>query len=263
MHMWKLIRPLAIFDIESTGVNPRVDRIIELCVVTIRPDQSRHTSTWRFNPEMPIPPGATTIHGITDADVADAPVFRDRIDAVTAAFEGCDLAGYNLLRFDIPILEEEYKRAGRVFETESRYVVDAQRIFHQKEPRDLTAALAFYCGDEHLDAHGAEGDVLATIRVLEGQFERYPDIPRDVAGLDDYCNPRDPEWADRTGRLKWQNGQIVINFGQKKNTPLKDAIANEPRYIEWILRNNFPPDTRELIEAAREGHWPTPPETAG
>lgn len=253
-------RPLAFFDIESTGTSPRADRIIEIAIVTVLPDGSSESYTRRVNPGIPIPPETTAIHGISDEDVADCPPFADIAKEIEAQLEGCDLAGYNVNRFDIPMLVEEFLRAGLSFDIAARRIVDAQTIFHKREPRDLTAALSFYCGEMHLDAHGAEADVMATIRVLEGQFEHYGDLPHDVAALDALCNPRDPSWADRTGRLRWVDGEIVINFGKKKGMSLRALIEKEPNYIKWLLRSDFPRDTIDLVQQAVEGTWPEPPE---
>ncbi len=255
----KLTRPLAVFDIEATGTSPRADRIVELAVVKVLADRSRQSRTWRVNPEMPIPAEATRIHGITDADIAAAPKFREIAAEVLDFLQDCDLCGYNVLRFDIPLLAEECIRAGVNLGIESRRVVDVQRIFHRREPRDLTAALAFYCGELHLDAHGAEADVLATLRVLDGQYQRYSDLPVTVEDLDAYCNPRHPEWADKTGRLKWQNNEIVLNFGKKKGVSLRTLVRDDTDFIRWMLRSDFPRDTREIIEKAVAGQWPQPP----
>ncbi len=259
MYYWKLERPLAIFDIEATGISPRSDRIVELAVARVMPDGARRDVTYRINPGMPIPPEATAIHGIRDADIAKCPSFGELADEIASALDGCDFGGYNLLRFDIPMLVEEFRRAGRTFDVDGRRVIDAQRIFHTREPRDLTAALAFYCGEMHLDAHGAAADVDATIRVFQGQFQRYRDLPRDIVALDALCNPHDPAWADRTGKLKWQNGEIVVNFGRNAGTLLRELVAREPRFIEWLLRNDFPADTREIVQNASQGKWPVPP----
>jgi DNA polymerase III subunit epsilon len=255
----RLDKPLAVFDIEATGISPRADRIIELAIVKLMPDNSRAHHVFRMNPGMPIPPEASAIHGITDADVAGWPLFGSKAAEILEALAGCDLAGYNVLRYDIPMLVEEFARVNIKFDLEERRVVDAQRIFHRREPRDLTAALLFYCGDAHLDAHGAEADALATIRVLEGEFRRYPDLPHTVADLADYCDPRDPSWVDRTGKLRWVNGQVVINFGKKKGEPLRVSVEKDPGFINWILRSDFPRDTREIVEAALNGRWPVPP----
>ncbi len=253
-----LDRPLAFLDIEATGTNPRSDRIVELALVILTPEKKRSSHVFRVNPGIPIPPEATSVHGITDADVKDCPPFARISGKVADLLEGADLCGYNIIRFDLPLLVEEFHRAGFVFDMEKHRVIDPQRIFHQKEPRDLTAALSFYCGQMHFNAHNAESDAIATMMVLEGQLMRYGDLPRDVEGLHRYCNPRDPSWVDRTGKLRWVEGEIVINFGRKKGTPLKDVIAQDRAFIEWILRQDFPRDTQEIIKNAVEGKWPQP-----
>ncbi len=258
----ELERPLAVFDIESTGVSPQSDRIIELAVVRLTPGGKSESKVWRVNPGMPIPCEATAIHGIGDADVADCPLFPDIADAAYAMLDGCDLAGYNVLRFDIPMLIEEFRRADVRFDVEGRRVVDAQRIFHRREPRDLAAALSFYCGLPHTHAHSAMDDVTATIQVMEGQFRRYGDLPRSVSALHEYCDPRKPFWADRAGRLKWMHGRVVLNFGRQKGTPLKDLVEHNPGFLQWILRSDFPRDTKDIVSAAMEGRYPEPPAAA-
>lgn len=256
---WKLDRPLAVIDIESTGPIPRSDRIIDLAVIRIDLDGRRETRTYRVNPGVPIPEETTRIHGITDADVAGSPPFASIAPAVFALLDACDLAGYNSTRFDVPMLVEEFLRAGLTFDVERRRLIDAQRIFHRKEPRDLTAALAFYCGETHTGAHGAEADALATLRVFEGQYQRYPDLPVDMDRLHDFCNPRRPGWVDRAGRLKWAGGEVVLNFGQKKGLSLRTIVRDDPAFIRWMLRSDFPTDTRQIVEDAMRGKWPTPP----
>lgn len=251
--------PLATFDIEATGIGTRTDRIVEICIIKLMPDGTQTTHTYRINPQIPIPAETTAIHGITDADVATCPTFTELADELLELLKGCDLAGYNLLRFDIPMLVEEFRRAGRKFDPDACRVIDVQRIFHQREPRDLSAALKFYCGTEHTGAHGAEADVVATIQVLQGQLERYQDLPADIEELDKYCNQRDPSWVDRSGRLRWLNGEVSINFGRKKGISLRELIQTDSGFIDWILRSDFPADVRDLIEAAREGNYPSPP----
>lgn len=259
MSELKLDKPLAFFDIEATGISPRADRIVDLAVIKLYADGKRETLTFRVNPGMPIPEEATRIHGITDQDVADCPSFKDIAEDVNNAFKECDLAGYNIVRFDIPMLVEEFMRAGIEFDVDSRRLIDVQRIFHRKEPRDLTAALSFYCGELHVDAHGAEADVIATIRVLDGQFERYEDLPGDMNALHDFCNPRDPLWVDRQGRLRWSNGEVALNFGKKKGQLLRKIVEEDPGFIKWMLRSDFPADTRQIVEDATRGIWPKPP----
>lgn len=255
----KLERPLACFDIESTGTNPRADRIIDLAIVKMLPRGPSEKFTFRLNPEMPIPPDSTAVHGIKDADVAGCPTFKQSAQQIAAVLENCDLTGYNILRFDIPLLCEEFVRAGIPFSTDGRRILDAQRIYHKREPRDLSAALRFYCNEMHLGAHGALEDVLATIRVLEGQFERYSDLPTGLDELDEYCNPRDPSWVDKTGRFKWTNGEITINFGRKQGQKLKDLVLNDTGFLQWMLKADFPRETQEIVQNALKGKYPAAP----
>ena len=255
----KLDRPLAVFDIESTGTNRRTDKIIDLAIVKLWPDGRRETHEFRFDPERPIPAEATAIHGISQSDVQGYPPFRQRAADVLAVLQDCDLAGYNVLGFDIPLLVEEFARAGVVWSVEGRRVFDAQRVFHKKVPRDLTAALAYYCGEMHVDAHGALGDVEATLRVLEGQLVKYPDLTHDLDGLDNICNPRDPAWVDRSGKLKWVDGEVTLNFGKYQGRKLREAVQQEPNLVRWMLRADFPQDTRDIVQSALNGKYPAPP----
>jgi DNA polymerase-3 subunit epsilon len=258
----ELSRPLAVFDIEATGISTQSDRIIELAIVRMMPDGSHDTKIFLVNPGMPIPPESTRIHGFSDEDVVDAPLFSAVASEIAEVLDNCDLAGFNVTRFDIPMLLEEFKRVDLVFDIESRRVVDAQRIFHQREPRDLTAALAFYCNEMHLNAHGAAPDAEATARIIEAQLEHYKDLPRDVASLDDYCNPREPEWVDRMGRLKWVGDEVVLNFGKKKGTALRVLVRDDPGFIKWMLRSDFPSDVKDILENAQGGEWPELPKPA-
>ncbi|MCX6991778.1 MAG: 3'-5' exonuclease [Kiritimatiellaeota bacterium] len=261
MTQLKLERPLAVLDIESTGINPRMDRIIDLAIVKLFPDGRREQHVFRVNPEIPIPAETTAIHNITNADVAHAPPFRQMAAAILEILADCDLGGFGVVRFDIPMLAEEFARAGVEFNPDNRRIVDAQRIYHKKEPRDLSAALTFYCGEMHLGAHGAEADALATLAVLEAQLQKYADLPHSLDELDKYCNPpRNPAWADRTGKLKWQNGELLINFGvQNIGRKLKDLVRDNPKFLMWILKSDFPADTKRIVADALEGRFLTPP----
>lgn len=256
--MMHLDRPLAFFDIESTGLNPLNDRIIDLAVVKLLPDGSRESITFRVHPGVPIPSDATRIHGISDADVAGAPPFKDKVQEVIATFEGCDLAGYNMVRYDLPLLSAECARAGQPFDASGRRFIDAQRIFHQRERRDLTAALKFYCGEDHAGAHSALDDVEATIKVLEGQYVKYPDLPPEPDALHAYCNPVDPSHIDREGKLRWRDGDMVIGFGKNSGVKVSDLVRNDPGYLRWILAKDFPEDTKGLVRQALEGKYPEP-----
>lgn len=255
----KLHRPLAIFDIESTGISPRVDRIIELAIIRIHPEGRIENRTWLVNPTIPIPLETTAIHGISDEHVADCPTFTDIARDVQDYLENCDLGGFNVDRFDIPMLCEEFQRSGIFFDVDSRRVIDAQKIFHQREPRTLSAALSFYCDEEHTDAHGALPDADATLKVLSGQFARYGDLPLDIEELDRLLNPRDPFAADRSGKLRWLDGEIIINFGRKKGKRVRDLAEQDPGYLKWILKSDFPMDTRKIVEDALNGRFPDPP----
>ena len=257
----KLERPLAVLDIESTGLNPRMDRIIDLAIIKLFPDGRREQHTFRVNPEIPIPAETTAIHHITNADVAHVPPFREVAAAILEVLADCDLGGFNVVRFDVPMLAEEFARAGFQFDLDNRRIVDAQRIYHKKEPRDLSAALSFYCGEMHLGAHGAEADTLATVAVLEAQLQKYTDLPRSMDELDKYCNPpRNPAWADRMGKLKWQNGELLINFGvQNIGRKLKDLVRDNSKFLKWILKSDFPADTKRIVADALEGRLPVQP----
>ncbi len=247
---------MAVLDLETTGTNRVRDRIIDLALVIIRPDEKRETFTYRVNPGIPIPPAATNIHGIRDEDVADAPSFKDQAPEIRSRLEGCDLAGFNAARYDIPLLCEEFARAGIPFSMEGRRIVDAQILFHLKEPRDLSAALMYYCGAKHDGAHGALDDVEATIQVLEAQLERYPDLPRTVRELDALCNPREADWVDQGGRLKWEGDEIVINFGAKGGIRLRDLVQKDTGYLNWMLTRDFPEEVKAIIRGALNGQYP-------
>jgi DNA polymerase-3 subunit epsilon len=255
-----LDRPLVVFDIESTGVSARKDRIIELAAVKITPAGEEIRQCWLLNPTVPIPPETTAIHGISDDIVKDCPTFAEKAAEIEAFFHGCDLSGFNADRFDIPCLEEEFARVGINFASSARRHLDVQRIYHRKEPRDLTAAVRFYCGRGHEGAHGAEADTQATFDVLKAQLARYDDLPRSVAELDEYLVPRDPLNADRNGLVRWRDGDWCVNFGKKKGEPLKKLLLNEPNYLKWILKGDFDTDVRMIVQDLLEnGRLPPAP----
>ena len=261
MSNLKLERPLAIFDLEATGLNARADRIVEISIVKLMPDGSHEVHTFRVNPEMPIPMESQAIHGISDADVADCPTFDSLAPKINELLADCDLGGFSVINFDIPMLEEEFMRARITFDMTDRRIVDAQRIFHKKEPRNLTAAVKFYCNDTLENAHGAEADAVATMRVIEGQLEKYSDLPTDVDGLDKFSTARDVSWADRSGKLKWINGDIAINFGKKRGKTLRTLAEDDRSYLRWIMKSDFPRDTQEIVSNAMEGTFPDAPAT--
>ena len=244
----KLVRPLVVFDIESTGVSPRKDRIIELAAIKLMPDGEEISKCWLMNPGVPIPPETTAIHGISDEIVKDCPTFADKAEEIFEFFRGCDLSGFNADRFDIPCLEEEFARVGMVFAPSARKHVDVQRIYHKKEPRDHSAAVRFYLGRNHDGAHGAEADTRATLEVLKAQMAKYSDLPATVDEMDEYLVPHDPMNADRAGTLRWKDGELTINFGKKKGESLKKLLLNEPNYLKWILKGDFDTEVRMIIK---------------
>ncbi len=254
----KLERPLIVFDLETTGVDTQRDRIIELAALKIWPDGEREEKVRRFNPGIPIPKEATAVHGITDADVKDEPPF-DKVargsKGIASYFTGCDLAGYNVINFDIPMLAAEFKRAGEKLDVTKISVVDSFRIFKIREPRDLSGALRFYCGQEHAEAHSAMGDVKATLSVLEAQLNRYRDLPSTPRELDSAV--RDPEEVDRRGKLKWIDGEVAVNFGRHKSKTLKYLAREEPDYLRWMIDNGVVEDAVHHLHDALLGHFAT------
>ena len=256
-HDWKLDRPLAFFDIEATGISPRTDRIVELAIVKLLPPHGKaENHVYRVHPEMPIPPESTKIHGITDEDVKDCPTFDQIAPEIIEILRDCDLGGYNIIRFDIPMLTEEFIRSKIRFDANNRRIIDAQRIFHKREPRDLAAALRYYCNAEHENAHGALADTEATVNVVIGQLKMYEDLPADIGELAEYCNPRDPSWVDQLGRIKWEGSEAVLNFSKKKGMSLRELSKDDPGFLRWIIRSDFPMDTREIAKDALEGIFP-------
>jgi len=256
----KLNAPLVVFDIESTGISPRKDRIIELAAIRVLPDGTEEERCWLLNPTIPIPPETTAIHGITDAIVKDCPTFADLADEIFEFFRDATLSGFNADRFDIPCLEEEFARVGKNLGASTRRHVDVQRIYHRMEPRDLTAAVRFYLGRDHAGAHGAEADTRATLEVLKAQLERYPELPTTDTEMDEYLVPHDPTNVDRQGLLKWKNGDIVVNFGKKRGESLKRLCLDEPNFLRWIIKGDFDTEVRMIARDLLEnGRLPTAP----
>ena len=254
----KLTRPMICFDLETTGLNPTKDRIMELCMIKVHPNGDRDVKTRRLNPQQPISKEASEITGITDDDVKDSPTFKSIAKSLLQFIEGCDLSGYNLIRFDIPVLVEEFKRVGLELDLTEVNVVDVQRIYHKREPRTLEAALKHYCGEELAGAHAAENDVEATIKVLEGQLEMYDDLEPELETLAAYC--KDDRWADNSGRLHWVEGEAAIAFGKHAGTKLRVLATKERGFLDWVLKKEFPEDVKAIIKDALNGKFLTKPE---
>ncbi|HMR46299.1 MAG TPA: exonuclease domain-containing protein [Bacteroidia bacterium] len=247
----KLHRPLAFFDLETTGVVIGMDRIVELGILKILPDGTKTNKTWRINPEMHIPEAVSKIHGIYDKDVADCPTFKEVANDVNHYLQNVDLAGYNSNRFDVPLLVDEFLRAGIEFDIRDRKLIDVQHIFHKMEQRTLIAAYKFYCNKELIDAHSAEADVRATYEVLEAQLERYSDqLQPDASFLHSFCN--NIKNVDLAGRIVYDDKKReVFNFGKYKGRLVADVFKTDPSYYDWMLKGDFSRDTKQVVTALR------------
>ena len=252
-----LNRPIIFFDIESTGLSPVKDRIVEISLLKVYPDGREESKTRRINPECPIPPETTAIHGISDDEVMDCPTFRQIAKSLASEFVGCDIAGYNSNRFDIPMLAEEFIRAGVEINLGQYRFVDVQNIFHKMEQRTLEAAYRFYCNEELKDAHSAEADTRATYEVLKAQLDRYPDqLQNNIEFLAQFSQQN--RNVDLAGRIILNDkSEPIINFGKHKGRSVQEVLLQEPGYYGWILGSDFPEDTKKhftrlYLEATRK-----------
>lgn len=241
-----LKRPIAFIDLETTGINVSTDRIVELSVLKISPNGKEEWMTTRVNPGMPIPPKTTAIHGIKDEDVAKSPTFKEVARNLTAFLEGCDLAGYNAIKFDLPVLAEEFLRANIDFSFRKRRYVDVQVIYHKKEQRTLSAAYQFYCKKDLENAHSSKADTAATFEILKSQLERYKDLENDVEKLADFSSFNNN--VDFAGRIILdENGVEVFNFGKHKGKPVEVVFNEEPSYYSWMMNGEFPLYTKKVL----------------
>ena len=246
----KLERPVVFFDLETTGTNILNDRIVELSAVKLMPDGNRVVKTVRVNPTIPIPEEASAVHHIYDEDVADKPTFAAYSKSIAQFFSGCDIAGFNSNRFDVPLLDQEFERAGIDFDFEGVRFIDVQTIFHKKEPRTLVAAYKFYCDKNLEEAHSAEADTLATYEVLKAQLDRYPELQNDVAALAEFST-RD-KTADYAGRILInEKGEEVFGFGKYKGRKVEEIFDSEPSYYAWMMNGDFPLYTKKVITEIR------------
>ena len=241
----KLTRPIAFIDLETTGINITTDRIVELAIVKISPDGSKLVKRKLVNPLMPIPESSSVIHGITDEMVKDAPSFKQISNEVKQFIEGADLGGYNSNRFDIPMLLEEFLRAGIEYSVDGKRLVDVQKIFHMMEQRTLSAAYKFYCSKTLEGAHGAEADATATWEVLEAQLERYPQIGDSVESIVKFTGEDDI--VDFARRFVKDKGIEVFNFGKHKGKPVAQVLREEPQYYDWMMKGDFPINTKQKL----------------
>lgn len=259
----KLNRPLVVFDLETTGIVVGHARIVEIALVKLHPDQQRETFLRRINPGIPIPAETTKIHGISDEDVKDCPTFKELAPSILQFIQNCDLAGFNMLKFDFPLLVEEFLRAGIEFDTRHPRLVDVQNIFHKMEQRTLAAAYRFYCDKELINAHSAEADTLATLEILQSQIERYENtVFRDKEGRESVPVKNDIKalhefsivhpFADLVGHLIFnEKGVEVFNFGKHKAKAVSDVFQQEPSYYNWMMNSDFPESTKRVITAIK------------
>lgn len=246
----QLKKPIIFFDLETTGLNLTQDRIVEVSIIKVMPNGEEIRRTRRVNPEMHIPEEATATHHITDDDVKDEPTFKQIAKSLAQLFVGCDIAGFNSNRFDIPMLDQEFQRANVDFDFSNARFVDVQTIFHKKEPRNLVAAYKFYCGKDLNDAHSAAADTDATYEVLKAQLDRYDDLPAEIEKLAEFSSQH--RNVDFMGRLIYDDKKReVINFGKYKGQVAQDVLARDPSYYDWIMKGDFTKNTKDCFTRIR------------
>ncbi|NJB81720.1 3'-5' exonuclease [Wenyingzhuangia aestuarii] len=246
----ELTRPIAFFDLETTGINIAKDRIVEISILKVFPNGNKESKTWLVNPEMEIPAASSEIHGITNEKVATEPTFKQLAPQVHELIKGCDLAGFNSNRFDVPLLAEEMLRVGVDFDLDNVKFVDVQTIFHKKEQRTLTAGYKFYCDKDLEGAHSAEADTNATYEILLAQIEKYDDIGTNVADLSAYSSHK--KRADFAGFIQFNDkDEEVFTFGKYKNRTVLEVLAENPGYYNWIMNADFPLYTKKVLTSIR------------
>ncbi len=245
-----LKNPIIFFDLETTGINVASDRIVEISYLKVDLNGNESSRTLRVNPGRPIPQEASNIHGISDDDVKDSPGFNELGKTIARDFEGCDLAGYNSVKFDIPLLAEEFLRAGIEIDLMRRKFVDVQIIFMKMEQRTLAAASKFFLGKELKDAHSAEADTMATYEILQAQLERYSNLENDIGMLAEFsAHNRNVDFA---GRIIYNDEDVeVFNFGKHKGKPVADVLANDPGYYGWMMKGDFPLYTKKVLTSIK------------
>ena len=243
----KLEKPIIFFDLETTGLTIGKDHIVELCYIRLEPNGNERAETIRFNPGIHISKESSDIHGITDSDVKDCSTFAEKAEELAKVFEGCDLAGYNSNRFDVPMLAEEFALCGIDIHINERRLVDVQNIFHKMEQRTLVAAYKFYCGKNLENAHSALADTKATLEVLEAQLDRYSELKNDVAFLADFSQLF--RGVDLALRFVYDENNVeIINFGKYKGQAVKDVLKKDPNFKHWMLQGDFTHNTKQTLE---------------
>ncbi|WP_457611076.1 3'-5' exonuclease [Lutibacter sp.] len=252
----KLKKPIIFFDLETTGINIAKDRIVEISILKVFPNGNKESKTWLVNPEMEIPKEASDIHGITNEKVVTEPTFNELASEISKMIEGCDLAGFNSNRFDIPLLAEEMLRAEVDFNMNDRVAIDVQVIFHKKEERTLSAGYQFYCGKNLENAHSAEADTNATYEILKAQLDKYDDLENNVKFLNEYSTFK--KRADFAGFILFDDdGEEIFTFGKYKNHKVKDVLKKDKGYFSWIQNADFPLYTKKVLAEIKEKVFPT------
>jgi DNA polymerase-3 subunit epsilon len=245
-----LKRPICFFDLEATGTSVTQDRIVEISILKVFPNGNRESKTWLVNPGMTMSAEVIAIHGISDEKVANEPSFKDLAHRVLDMIKDSDLAGYNSNRYDIPLLAEEFLRAGIDFEMGKRVAIDVQNIFHKKEQRTLSAAYKFFCDQELINAHSAEADTMATYEILKSQLDRYDDLENDMNSLSEFSNRF--RAADFAGFIIFNDDDIeCFSFGKYKNQSVEEVLQKDPGYYGWIQKADFPLYTKKVLTAIK------------
>lgn len=262
MFKLNLKNPLVVFDLEATGTKISEDRIVEIALIKLMPDGTKEEKSRRINPTIPIPIESSLIHGIYDEDVKDEPSFKQIGKSLADFLQGCDLAGFNIIKYDVPLLVEEFLRANIEFDIDDRKLIDAQKIFHLMEKRNLSAAYRFYCNKELVDAHSASADTQATYEVLASQIEKYEGmevvdllgkkmgtIDNDMSKLHELTNSN---MVDLAGRMIYnEEGKEIFNFGKHKGKTVSQVLADEPSFYDWMMKGDFPLDTKRKLTQIR------------
>lgn len=245
-----LKRPICFFDLETTGINISKDRIVEISILKVFPNGTQESKTWLVNPEMPIPPETTAVHGIDDEKVKNEPTFNQLATKISEMIKGCDLGGFNSNRFDIPLLAEELLRADVDFDMKNKLAIDVQTIYHKMEKRTLSAAYKFYCGKNLEDAHSAEADTMATYEVLKAQLDKYPELENDAKFLAEFSSRK--QYADFAGFIAYNaEGKEIFSFGKHKGKLVEQIMEDEPGYFGWLQNADFPLYTKKVLTAVR------------
>lgn len=256
LEQLELTRPLVVLDLETTGTWIAKDRIIEIGMVRLEPDGKREVYNQRVNPGIPIPPEVTEVTGICDTDVAQSPPFKKIAQEVLSFLDGADLGGFNLERFDLPVLARELNDLGLPFDWSARQVFDAQKVYHLHEKRDLSAAYAFYCEKDLINAHSALADSEATLAVLAAQVRKYGGGNRSIDALKPFEYEQRQDFYDKDRRFRWWNGELYMMFGKyARSLSLKEVAERDRGYLDWIMSQNFSDEVKELVGAALEGHF--------